>query len=152
MTTLNVSGKWHYTPFIKDSKVVDGITFLEAYTKDPPDRWEGTLKGTSTDIYKATILPSGAWDAGGVVLFDGVISGKKGTLVIWFMGYRPDAVADWSGNWVILRGIGELANLQGEGTWRGQGAAEIGAEGYVEYSGTVQFDPRYESNGLNPIF
>ena len=114
---------------------------MEAYTKDPPDRWEGTFVGTSTDVYKVTIDSTGAWDMGGMALFDGVVDGREGSLVIWFLGRRPDAEADWLGKWVILRGIGELTNIRGEGTWRGQGAPEIGVEGSVDYSGKIHFDP-----------
>jgi hypothetical protein len=113
---------------------------LEAYTKDPPDRWEGTFEGNSVDVYKAVILSTGAWDAGGVSLFDGAVGNRNGSLVIWFFGKRPDAEADWSGEWVILRGSGELANLSGEGTWWGPGAPAVGERGCVDYSGEVRFD------------
>ena len=136
----SASGKWCYTPFIKDSRSADNNTFLEAYTKDPPDVWTGTFEGNSEDTYHAVILSTGAWDMGGVALFDGAVSNRKGTLVIWFSGNRPDAEADWSGKWVILRGTGELANLRGEGTWWGPGAPEVGKRGCVDYSGKIHFD------------
>jgi hypothetical protein len=38
----SASGKWCYTPFIKDSRPVDDNMFMKAYTKDPPDVWTGT--------------------------------------------------------------------------------------------------------------
>jgi hypothetical protein len=136
----SVSGKWCYTPFIKDSRSVDDNTFLEAYTKDPHDEWTGNLEGKSEDTYNAVILPTGKWDAGGVALFDGTVDNRKGALVIWFTGSRPDATADWSGKWVILRGTAGLANLRGEGTWWGPGAPDVGKRGCVEYSGKIHFD------------
>jgi len=105
----SASGKWCYTPFIKDSRTVDDTMFMDAYTKDPPDEWTGTFVGNSVDVYLAVILSTGAWDAAGVALFDGAVGNKKGALVIWFSGNRPDAEADWSGKWVILRGTGGLA-------------------------------------------
>ncbi len=138
----SASGKWCYTPFIKDSRSVDDNMFMEAYTKDPPDDWTGTFDGNSEDIYSAVILSTGAWEApGGVAFFDGAVGNRKGTLVIWFSGNRPDAKADWSGKWVILRGTGELANLRGEGTWWGPGAPDVGKRGCVDYSGKIHFDP-----------
>ncbi len=138
---ISVSGKWHYTPFIKDTRVADNYTFLEAYTKDPPDTWEGTFVGKSEDVYNITINSAGAWDFSGVVLFDGVVGDREGTLVIWVSGKKLDAEADWSGKWVVLRGIGDLANLRGEGTWWGPGAPDVGQRGSVDYSGKIHFDP-----------
>jgi len=137
----SASGKWCYTPHIKDMREADGNTFMEAYTETPPDEWTGTFDGKSKDVYSAVILSTGAWNAGGVALFDGAVGNRKGTLVIWFSGKRPDAKADWSGKWVILRGIGELANLRGEGTWWGPGAPDVGKRGCVDYSGKIHFDP-----------
>ena len=137
----SASGEWHYTPHIKDTREADGNTFMEVYTEDPPDEWKGTFDGKSKDVYSGVILSTGAWNAGGVALFDGAVGNRKGTLVIWFLGKRPDAEADWSGKWVILRGTGELANLRGEGTWWGKGAPAVGERGYVDYSGKIHFDP-----------
>jgi hypothetical protein len=115
--------------------------FLEAYTKTPPDDWTGTFKGNSEDTYSAAIFSTGAWYAAGVALFNGDVGNKKGTLVIWFSGDRSDAKADWSGKWMILRGIGGLANLRGEGTWWGPGAPDVGKKGCVDYSGEIHFEP-----------
>ena len=136
----SASGKWCYTPFIKDSRTVDDTMFMDAYTKDPPDEWTGTFVGNSVDEYLAVILSTGAWDAAGVALFDGAVGSRKGTLVIWFSGNRPDAEADWSGKWVILRGTGGLAYLRGEGTWWGPGAPGVGERGCVDYSGKIHFE------------
>ena len=82
---------------------------------------------------------AGEWDAAGVVLFDGAVENRKGTLVIWFMGNRLNGEADWSGKWVILLGTDELVNLRGEGTWWGPGAPEVGKKGCVDYSGKIHF-------------
>jgi len=134
-----VSGTWYYTPWIASTRFADGNMFMEAYTSVPPDRWEGTFDGTSVDEYKGVIHPTGAWNADGVALFDGVVGGREGTLVIEFVGKKTDAEADWSGKWVILSGTGELANLRGQGTWWGPGAPGVGIEGSVEYSGKIHF-------------
>jgi hypothetical protein len=136
---INASGKWCYTPFIKDTRSINDNMFMEAYTKTPPDEWTGTLEGNSEDIYSAVILSTGEWDAAGVVLFDGAVENRKGTLVIWFTGNRLNGEADWSGKWVILLGTDELVNLRGEGTWWGPGAPEVGKKGCVDYSGKIHF-------------
>jgi len=62
---------------------------MEAYTKDPPDVWTGTFEGNSEDVYIAVIFSTGAWEGDGVALFDGAVDNRKGTLVIWFSGNRP---------------------------------------------------------------
>jgi hypothetical protein len=137
----SASGKWYYTPWIESTRFADGNMFMEAYTDDPPDIWEGTFEGNSEDVYTGVIHSTGAWNANGVAFFEGVVGGREGTLVIWFLGSKPDMLADWTGKWVILRGTGELANLRGQGRWWGQGAPDIGVEGFVFYSGKIHFDP-----------
>jgi len=139
----SASGRWGYTPWInfESMRVAGGNTFFEAYTETPPDEWTGTFVGTSEDVYNVAIHSTGAWYCNGVVSFEGKVNGVEGTLVIWFLGKKPDMFADWSGKWVILSGTGDLANLRGQGTWWGPGAPEVGQKGYVDYSGKIHFDP-----------
>jgi len=69
--------------------------------------------------------------------FEGTVMGKEGTLVIQLVGWRylPE---DWYGQWLIISGTGELANLRGQGIWWGPG---FGAEGPdIFYSGQIHFD------------
>ena len=142
------SGTWCYIPFPVPLRFADGNMFLEATSED---RWEeGTFDSTefvgSGSVYRATIhkfvdfTDTGPWFAQGLVTFVGKVGDKEGTLVMRFLGKRPDATSDWSGKWVILSGTGELENLRGQGTWWGPGAPEAGVEGCVDYSGNYHFE------------
>ena len=66
---------------------------------------------------------------------------EQGTLVMSVEGSAPDAVSDWHGRWVILRGTDELATLRGQGTWWGPGAPDVGLWGDIYYGGEIHFEP-----------
>ena len=144
------SGTWCYTPYITGMRSAGGNLFLDAESED---YWTGTFESPegagSYTVYGATIhkfvdfTDTGPWYAQGLVTFVGTVEGKSGTLVMRFLGKRPDATADWSsGKWVILSGTGELANLRGQGTWWGPGAPAPEVQGCVDYSGNYHFEPQ----------
>ena len=72
-----------------------------------------------------------------VLTFTGTVDGKSGTLTIRLIGMASLvnlSVIEWtSGHWEIMTGTGDLANLEGQGTW-------WGTNNNVEYSGLIQFE------------
>jgi hypothetical protein len=83
--------------------------------------YDGDFLGSSTASYDVVLHGSQGnfvCEYGfyrGRVTFDGTGDGETGTLQILFVGTSPGDIADWSGTWRILGGIGELANLHGQG-------------------------------------
>lgn len=143
---IAASGTWCYTPSIAGiPRLAGGNTFLEATSVG---RWEGTFVGVSSSVYAVVMhevvspTVTGSWNAQGLVTFVGTVGDKSGTLVMRFLGSRPDASAEWEGKWVILRGTDELVNLRGQGTWWGLGAPAPEQEGCVWYSGKIHFEPQ----------
>jgi len=70
--------------------------------------------------------------------FDGTVLGVPGTLTIHIeaKGWgRPGGVVSIEGKWVIISGTGGLANLHGQGTWKGP------VSGWYDYEGQVHFEP-----------
>jgi len=137
-------------PVVQASPVMNAegtLTWLEV-------NFEGTRKAGINTIYQgtSTVAAGGTFDGDvtdawvevwhamkflnlrDVLTFTGKVDGKSGTLTIRLVGIAtlPDIV--WtSGQWEIMRGTGDLANLQGQGTWWGTG-------NNVEYSGLIQFE------------
>jgi len=135
----NAKGLWQYQPFILDVKKAGCNTFLTTFENG---MWTGTFDGTSTEDGKVVIYCSGAWSFNAIVSFNEVsVNGKEGTLKMSVVGSTPDEFTDWEGEWVILSGTGELANLRGQGIWWGPGAPDVGLWGDIYYSGDVHFEP-----------
>jgi len=134
----NVSGLWQYQPFLEGIRFADGNTFMETFENG---KWSGTFSGTSTEDGKVVLHSSGAWSFRGIISFVGEVEGRSGTLTMIAIGTTPDDFTDWTGTWVILSGTGELANLHGQGTWWGPGAADFGVWGDIYYSGEIHFEP-----------
>jgi hypothetical protein len=138
---IPASGIWTYTfpsTFI-ETREADGNTFIYA---DEDGLWhDGTFLGTSYDVFTVVVHPSGFWNVRGLSFFDGTVDGKEGSLVILFVGKKTGEPFLWSGQWVILSGTGELADLHGQGTWWGPGALEPWVPGDLEYSGQIHFKP-----------
>ena len=132
-------GLWRYQPFILEVREDGCNTYLKTFENAV---WTGTFDGNSTEDGRVWIRCNGAWDFKSVVTFEQVtVDGKTGALKMLAYGSRPDGNADWFGYWEIKRGTGELANLQGQGTWEGPGAPGPGEWGDIFYYGEISFDP-----------
>ena len=131
-------GLWQYQPFILGVKEAGCNTFLTIFENG---LWTGTFEGTSIDYGKVVIHCNGAWSFNAIVLFEGSVAGKSGTLRMSVVGGRPDALSDWEGKSVILSGTGELANLRGQGTFWGSGAPVPEVWGDIYYEGNYHFEP-----------
>lgn len=127
-----VEGFFDYVPHRIDVKEADGNTFIYA-TED--EVWSGGFEGTSKAVFRAEIFSSGFWDVWLRSSFTGKVLDKSGTMVIQLVGKRESGI--WHGQWVILSGTGDLANLRGEGTWWGPGFPAPSPE--ISYSGQIHF-------------
>ena len=134
----NAEGLWRYQPFIDETRVVGGNTFLKTHENG---EWTGTFVGDSTELGQVVIHASGSWSFNAIVSYVGTVDGRSGTLEMSVVGSRPDVFTDWQGRWVILSGTGDLATLRGQGTWRGPGSLGEGKWGDIYYSGNVHFEP-----------
>ena len=135
-TPIPVSGTVEYTFEITDERWANGHWFIEATEWET---WEGDFEGTAVAFFRVGWFnfPSGPLNVWLRSTFEGTVDGKSGTLVIQLVGwkYLPE---DWYGNWVIISGTDDLANLHGQGTWGGPG---FGAEGPdLWYEGQIHFD------------
>jgi hypothetical protein len=111
------SGNVDYTFDVTGMREADGNTFLYAIEYE---NWTGAFEGTAEAVFRVEMFRSGFWNVWLRSTFDGTVNGKSGTLVIQLVGKKP-GVEDWYGQWVILSGTGELADLSGRGTWGGPG-------------------------------
>jgi len=127
------SGSWTYVvTSIEDTKYADGNTFRYG---EEIGTWTGTFTGTSFDYFEVVIHPKGFVTCQGRIAFTGDVNGASGTLEIIFIGKKDLAVNLWSGKWVILGGTGDLAGLQGRGTWEGPSFD-------LDYEGWIHFNPK----------
>lgn len=121
----DADGVWCYTPHL------DELTFYSigdysgekafASTVETGE-WTGTFAGTSKDYGFLVLHASGPTLFIATVAFDSVeVGGASGGLEMDVVGDRPDGYSDWEGTWVITSATGELADLQGSGTWWGPG-------------------------------
>jgi len=146
----NAQGLWYYMPSILDVKVVGGNTFL---TITDVGNWNGTFDGDSTecDVFPVCAVSEDAGTvvayASGHAFYAGVntfpsvtVNGKAGRLVMRVNGVKFGD--SWDGRWVIIEGEGELAGLQGQGTWWGPGynPAEPLEYGEIHYAGDIHFE------------
>jgi len=96
-----------------------------------PQTWTGSIVGSGSGegrwvVHKASDPDSGHATTRNVLTLDVVFDGKAGTLTI---------IGD-QGNWRIISGTGELANLRGQGT-----TFVIVDMLLMGYEGQVHFDP-----------
>ena len=136
----NAEGVWSYEPAGPPlENIVGPHTFL---TISNAGDWIGTITGHADDFGEVAIHSSGPWYYFGTVPFESAnVDGKTGGLVISVFGSRLNAGTDWEGTWEITSGTGDLAGLQGQGTWEGpgwQGDPEVPGE--VNYSGSIHFE------------
>ena len=130
---------WRYTPYLVEEKIAGNNFFITTYEEA---EWFGIFNGISTEEGKVKFnTRTGAWSYKALIKFDGTVDGKSGTLNISVNGRIESGAIEWFGYWVILNGTGDLANLHGQGTWWGPGAAEWEKPGDIYYDGNYHFEP-----------
>lgn len=92
----------------------------------------GTFTGDVTDAW-VEIWHTNLLNLRDVLTFTGTVDGKSGTLTIRLVGTATLPGLDWTGHWEIIGSTGDLANLEGQGSWWGIG-------NNVEYSGLIEFE------------
>ena len=132
-----VSGTFDYTFAITSERWAGDHYIFEATEWET---WEGDFEGTAVSFFRVMWFKYQSGGPMNVWLrseFEGTVMGKQGTLVIQLVGWRylPD---DWYGEWVIIRGTDDLANLHGRGYWGGPGFDAPGPD--IWYSGQIHFD------------
>lgn len=135
----DVSGTLSYIPYqVGEPKIVGGNMFFQT----EEDVWyEGDFDGTAFDECLVILHASGNWTYQAISHFSGTIAGHTGEMTLRLNGHRPDAFSDWTGQWVILSGSGDLTNVHGQGIFYGAGSPGFGFMGQVTYEGQVHFDP-----------
>jgi hypothetical protein len=89
----------------------------------------GTFTGTASQRATTVAHPTGAANFFGVETCTCMVAGKSGSLVVGFSGTSaPDG--SFEGQFVIVSGTGNLANLNGRGTIQSPGT----------YTGVIHFD------------
>jgi hypothetical protein len=137
--TLIVSGTFDYTPEILVWEDVSGTSYIET---TEIEIWSGDISGTGSSQDRIVISPSGAWEGWIMTTFEKVMVGdKEGGLVTLSTWKRPAETAEWQGEWVILRGTGDLENAHGSGSAWGPGfnPEDPEASPDIFYSGEVIF-------------
>ncbi len=135
---VRVSGTFNYTYKILTQGAASGNTFMDG-TED--EVWTGDFKGTAVSPFPFAIWSSGVQDAWLLTEFKGTVLGKyKGTLVMIAIYKRPDATAQWEGEWMIVSGTGDLEHLRGHGVAWGPGSTNKD-DGIPDilYTGEVMF-------------
>ena len=126
---ITVSGTVEYDFAVNDDRWADGNYFIYATEWE---NWAGDFEGTAEAFFRVGMFSSaGFWNVWLRTTFTGTVNGKSGTLVIQLVGKKPDG-QDWDGQWVILSGTGELADLRGRGTWGGPGFGAMGPDLWYE--------------------
>jgi len=128
----NVTGIWACMKTFPKKINQDGNIFISG---DEESLWSGTFEGISDDSFTKTMYLSNSMTYNGQIDFIGKVNNKIGTLVILFLckGQRKDG--SWVfGQWWILIGTGDLANLHGGGSyWGWWGSSLI-------YTGQIYFE------------
>lgn len=127
-----VEGAFDYNYETVYQEQAHGRTILYALEHE---RWTGNLEGAAHAVFIVLVDDAGAMTVDLFSTFTGTVHGKIGSVVIRLIGEKPPK-QDWAGEWEIIRGIGELANLRGQGTWGGPG-----------YEGPTPPDPNWDPVG-----
>lgn len=136
----SAGGVWSYFVYDVEVKEAGCNTFLTTYDYG---KMTGTFEGDTTEVGMVVEHCSGRVSFNGNMVFDGEVespTGKRsGTMEMSVVGQCCDENG-WDGQWVILSGTGELANLHGQGTWSGWGAGGPFVWGDVDYEGNIHFE------------
>jgi urocanate hydratase len=135
---IPVSGSFDYT-WEELAAVVAGDTYVADYSED--ETWLGDFEGTAVSPFLFVQRPSGSIEAWIYTEFEGTVLGEyEGTFVMMAVYKAPSDSTEWHGEWVILSGTGDLANLRGFGTAWGPGSSnEDDGITDIYYSGEVYF-------------
>lgn len=95
--------------------------------------YEGTMVGESIADVTCLVKPDGKTICHGQEVFAGSVEDQSGTFVFQ-VAVKIDVAGQIKGQWIILQGTGELANLRGGGTVAGTTA--VGT-----YTLDYHFDP-----------
>jgi len=107
-------------------RMADGNLIL---TQTVAQTLTGTFTGTASQQATTVVHPSGAANFFGAETCTCTVAGKTGSLVLGFSGTSaPDG--SFEGQFVIIGGTGDLANLNGRGTVQSPGT----------YTGVIHFD------------
>lgn len=133
-----VEGVWTYLPVGQVEEVFGNHVLM---TISDEGDWAGDITGFADDYGEVWIHASGAMYYYGKVPFEGVtVFGRTGVMMVTTYGWKPDPFSDWEGTWEIIFASGELAGLQGGGTWEGPGwQGDPAVPGVCTYSGAVRF-------------
>jgi hypothetical protein len=136
---VDVSGILTYIPYpVGEPKIAGGSTFFQT----AEESWYvGGFVGTADDECTVIVHANGSWTYNAVSYFTGTVNGQAGEMTMRLNGRRPDASSEWTGEWVILGGSGELAGLHGQGIFYGVGSPGFGEPGEITYEGQIHFDP-----------
>ena len=133
------SGTVDYTFDVTGMREADGNTFLYAIEWED---WMGDFEGTAVAFFRVEVFSSGSMNVWLRSTFTGTVNDESGTLVIQLVGKKPLG-EDWYGQWVIISGTDELANLRGQGAWGGPGYRsdiKIPGDPDLWYEGQIHFD------------
>ena len=132
-----VEGSWSYEITESNSTGFGARTMFSGRSEAT---WTGSFEGTSTGVFTEEAGSSGPRSYEETVSFEGSVeveTGRRrhGALEILYVGERQDRESDWEGTWEIVGGEGDLADLQGAGTFTSQSNSYV-----VDYSGQIHFD------------
>ena len=134
-----VSGSFDYTPEVFARVPGGDEVFVDA---SEAEIWTGDIQGMAVAPFRVVVSPDGSFNAWLQAEFEGTVLGDhRGTMVIASKYTKPNATAQWTGEWIILSGTGDLENVHGHGSAWGPGFnpkdPEAGPDIY--YSGEVFF-------------
>jgi len=95
--------------------------------------YDGTMVGESIADVTCLAKPTGQVVCHGREVFTGSVEGKSGTFVFQ-VAVKIDETGQLKGQWIVLKGKSDLANLKGEGTVAGTTASG-------SYTLNFHFDP-----------
>ncbi|MFN2181746.1 MAG: hypothetical protein ACK2UR_08705 [Candidatus Promineifilaceae bacterium] len=136
----SAEGVWSYFVYKAEVKEAGCNTFLTTYDYG---KMTGTFEGETTEVGMVVEHCSGGVSFNGNMVFVGEVDSpagaRSGTMEMSVVGQCCDENG-WDGQWVILSGTEELANLRGQGTWSGPGAGGPFVWGDVDYEGNIHFE------------
>jgi len=114
------TGSFTQVSFTSSNERVVGGVFMFDFTET--DVLTGTLMGTSVVEGSCVVRQTGMAICQGLETFTGTVDGLSGTAEFWNVFEVNGATGSFSGRFTALGGSGELASLQGQGTFEGTGA------------------------------